>query len=414
MDVTDNKADTIDGSGYPLGFKTRQGSARAGVLGAAPARDVFVAEARALTTYQKEAVVAEGTQGSSWRLTTDEGKHIKGTDLAPFPLGFYNAALHADLYNRLLAIAAVRGIVLDDVSIRLQNFYALDGSFTRGDAIGRSFPAVVLVRLKADVSAADAQDLVAAALRASPVMASMRTALTNTFAIYVNGRRRVVTTLPNSDSPDATDPYMTYTRPPAPLSGGTGPQDLPDLIEKTGAVEAGDIVDVSDGSIRKVRRTITGESRLLDPAGVTATDTWLEVPGVSHFTLRTDERSGIGDGPGSAGGDQGPSGLALLSAGIVFCYMTQLTRYIENQHFDIRGVRLVQYTPYALTGSAADGTLTGIVEPVDTHLFLSGDAGDEEHEKLMTIAAKTCYLHATLADTLPPDVAIELNGKALG
>ena len=159
-----------------------------------------------------------------------------------------------------------------------------------------------------------------------------------------------------------------------------------------------------------MRRTVTGESRLENPAGVTATDTWLEVPGVSHFTLRSDERTATGKGAG----DQGPSGLALLSAGIVFCYMTQLTRYIENQHFDIRGVRLVQYTPYALTGSAADGTLTGVIEPVDTHLFLSGGAGDEEHEKLMTIAAKTCYLHATLADTLPPEVKVELNGTALG
>jgi uncharacterized OsmC-like protein len=406
MDVAENKTDTIDGSGFPLAFKTRQGTARPGVLGDSAARDVFVAEARALTTYQKEAVVAEGESGSSWRMTTDEGKHIKGTDLAPFPLGFYNAALHADLYNRLLAIAAARGLALDDVSIRLQNFYALDGSFTRGDAIGRSFPANVLVRLKGTMPADTAKDLVEAALLASPVMASMRTPLTNRFAIYVNGRRKVVTTLPNSDAPDAPDPYKTYAKPPAPLAGA---DDLPDLIEKTGEVEQGDIVDVSDGSIRKVRRTVTGESRLLDPAGVTATDTWLEVPGVSHFTLKSDERTAMGGGAG----DQGPSGLALLSAGIVFCYMTQITRYIENQHFDIRGVRLVQYTPYALTGSAADGTLTGVIEPVDTHLFLSGGAGDEEHEKLMTIAAKTCYLHATLADTLPPEVTVELNGAAL-
>jgi uncharacterized OsmC-like protein len=406
MDMPENPADTIEGSGFPLAFKQKQGSARPGMLGNAAAREIFVTEARALTTYQKEAVVAEGPTGSSWRLTTDEGKHIKGSDLAPFPLGFYNAALHADLYNRLLGIAAGRGIALDDVSIRLQNFYALDGSFTRGDAIGRSFPANVLVRLKADLSADDARSLVDAALQASPVMASMRDALTNTFAIYVNGRRRPVTTLPPSDAPDAPDPYMTYTRVPAPLAGA---DDLADLIEKTGEVQEGDIVDVSDGSIRKVRRTVNGESRLEDPAGVTATDTWLELPGVSHFTLRSDERTGMGGGAG----DRGPSGLALLSAGIVFCYMTQLTRYIENQHFDIRGVRLVQYTPYTLTGSAADGTLTGIAEPVDTHLFLSGGAGDEEHERLMTIAAKTCYLHATLAEALPPDVTVELNGTAI-
>ena len=410
MDMPEKNADTIDGSGYPLAFKVAQGTARPGVLGAAAAREIFVTEARALTTYQKEAVVAEGPAGSRWRMTTDEGKHIKGSDLAPFPLGFFNAALHADLSNRLLAIAAARGIALDDLSIRLHNFYFLDGSFTRGDAIGRSEPAKITVRIKSSASAADARALVDAAVAASPALDAMRRPLTNTFAIYVNGRRRVVTTLPNSDAPDATDPYMTYAKPPAPLAGADG---LPDLIEKTGEVEQGDLIDASDGSIRKVVRTVTGESRLLDPAGVTATDTWLELPGVSHFTLKSDERTAIGGGPGVNGGDQGPSGLALLSAGIVFCYMTQITRYIENQHFNIRGVRLVQYTPYTLTGSAADGTLTGIVEPVDTHLFLSGGASDEDHERLMTIAAKTCYLHATLADTLVPQVAVELNGTRL-
>jgi uncharacterized OsmC-like protein len=407
MDVTEQNVDTIDGSGFPLAFKVRQGSARPGVLGTTAARDVFVAEARALTTYQKEAVVAEGATGSSWRMTTDEGRHIKGTDLAPFPLGFFNAALHGDLTSRLLSIAAARSLGIDDLSLRVQNFYALDGSFARGDAIGRSFPAKVVVRLESGMSATDAQGLVDAAVQASPALAAMRTKLTNTFAIYVNGRRRVVTALANSDAPDAADPYRTYTTPPAPLAGN---DDLPDLIEKTGEVQAGDIVDVSDGSIRKVRRTVTGESRLIDRAGVTATDSWLELPGVSHFTLKSDERTAMGN----SAGDQGPSGLALLSAGIVFCYMTQLTRYIENQHFDICGVRLVQYTPYALTGSAADGDLVGTVEPVDTHLFLSGDARDEDYERLMTIAASTCYLHATLADTLVPEVAVELNGTALG
>jgi uncharacterized OsmC-like protein len=411
MDVTEQNVDTIDGSGFPLAFKVRQGSARPGVLGTTAARDVFVAEARALTTYQKEAVVAEGATGSSWRMTTDEGRHIKGTDLAPFPLGFFNAALHGDLTSRLLSIAAARSLGIDDLSLRVQNFYALDGSFARGDAIGRSFPAKVVVRLESGMSATDAQGLVDAAVQASPALAAMRTKLTNTFAIYVNGRRRVVTALANSDAPDAADPYRTYTTPPAPLAGN---DDLPDLIEKTGEVQAGDIVDVSDGSIRKVRRTVTGESASAGPACTTATDTWLELPGVSHFTLKSDERTAIGNGPRQVGGDQGPSGLALLSAGIVFCYMTQLTRYIENQHFDIRGVRLVQYTPWALIGSATGGDLTGVVEPVDTHLFLSGDARDEDYERLMTIAASTCYLHATLADTLVPEVAVELNGTALG
>jgi uncharacterized OsmC-like protein len=53
------------------------------------------------------------------------------------------------------------------------------------------------------------------------------------------------------------------------------------------------------------------------------------------------------------------------------------------------------------------------LEPVDTHLFLNGDESDETHERLMRIAATTCYLHATLASALEPVVSIEMNGAAL-
>jgi uncharacterized OsmC-like protein len=76
-------------------------------------------------------------------------------------------------------------------------------------------------------------------------------------------------------------------------------------------------------------------------------------------------------------------------------------------------VRLVQFSPYTLRGSAADGSARGGIEPVDTHLFLHGDESDETHEKLMNIAATTCYLHATLCSALEPEVSIEMNGAAL-
>src|SRR3546814_7330722 len=143
----------------------------------------------------------------------------------------------------------------------------------------------------------------------------MRTALDNTFAIYINGRRRAGTSMTNAGAPDAPDPYKTYTRPPAPLAGA---DDLPDLIRKTGEVEQGETLDARSGAIRKTVRQVAGVARLVDPAGVTETDSWLRLPGVSHFAMKSDERPD---------GGQAPSGLALLSASIVFCYMTQLSRY---------------------------------------------------------------------------------------
>jgi uncharacterized OsmC-like protein len=157
----------------------------------------------------------------------------------------------------------------------------------------------------------------------------------------------------------------------------------------------------------RIVRTVGGTSRLLDLQGIVGIDTCLQLPGMSHFAIKSDERGTTNTG------DQAPSGLALLSAGIAFCYMTQLSRYIDYMKFKIRAVRLVQHSPYAVSGRAVDGSWTGRADPVETHLFLNGEESDETHEKLMRIAANTCFLHATLADMLAPIVSVEHNGKML-
>ncbi|CAN0419728.1 unnamed protein product, partial [Phaeothamnion confervicola] len=104
--------DTIEGSGYPLAFKVRDGRVPGVVAGRAPARDVYRVEARTMGGHQKEVLVTEGAAGTTWRLTSDEGAILKGSDLAPFPLAFYNAGLHADFVNRATAIAHARGVAL--------------------------------------------------------------------------------------------------------------------------------------------------------------------------------------------------------------------------------------------------------------------------------------------------------------
>lgn len=400
-------SDSIEGSGFPLGFKFRQGAGRAGIVSGVTGRDVFKVEARQLAGHQKETVVTEGATGSSWRLVSDEGRHLKGTDLAPFPLGYFNAGLQADLVNRILWLAKARSVRLESLDVQLQNFYYMTGAFFRGDGVGYAEPAKVKVVIGSAAPKDAIAMLVRAAVAASPALAAMRVAVENTFAIYVNGRRREVTTMKNSPSPDAADPLKTYTAAPSPLAVAT---DLPDIVRKTGESREGTVTPAPAGTTTRIIRTIYGTSRLLDPAGVTETDAVLGLPGMSHFAIKSDERGATG---GATAPDQGPAGLSLLSAGIAFCYMTQLSRYIEHMKYRIRQVRLVQFSPYTLQGSATDGSAHGGVESVDTHLFLHGDESDATHEKLMKIAATTCYLHATLASALEPELSIEVNGAAL-
>jgi uncharacterized OsmC-like protein len=381
--------DTIEQHGDPLAFRLRQGRGRSPLLGGG--RDTIKVEARQLAGHQKEAVVTEGADGSAWRLTSDEGKHLRGTDLAPFPLGFFNAGMQSDLYGRMRTLAAARDIPLDNVEIRVANHYWLTGSFIHGTGEGHAEAPDIDVRVASSAATETIKTLVAAAMDASPAIAFLRTPLAgNTFALYINGRRRKVEGVANSASADAGDPYRVYAQAPRPLD----PHAPRDLIEKTGQVEQGTVEPASATVTNKLIRNILGEGKSLGTDGMYETDTWLGMPGTSHFKLTSDE-----GGAGTA-----PCGLALLSAGIAFCYMTQLARYIENMKMNIHGVRLVQLNPYVAGARAA-------AEPIDTHLFLNGEAPEETHLQLLTIAARTCYLHAASKAPTEPKLRLVHNGR---
>ena len=378
-------SDRIETSGYPLAFRVQDG-ARPDLLGSGNGKSVYTTEARMFGGHQKEAIVTEGEGGPKWRLTSDEGIHLNGTDLAPFPLGFFNAGMHGELLSRIASRASAANIPMADVKLSLRNFYWMTGSFIKGD--GEGFADSPEVRLLAPVEHVEnLRSIVNAAKTASPAFHAVETPLQNTFALYVNGRRKPVVGMNPYEGDDVADPYVTYSNPPAP-DGST----REDPIRKTGVVEDGEIKPAPAATKTKIIRTVAGLSGFSEDMQSVDTDTWLEMPGVSHFALRTDDQSD---------GDKAPTSLALISAAIAFCYMTQLSRYIENMKLNISDIRLVQRSPYQVV----DGV--GQASPVETHLFLHGHADVDTHAKLLNIAAKTCYLHATLAALLPINIQIE-------
>jgi uncharacterized OsmC-like protein len=379
--------DTIDRHSDPLAFKLHDGKRSPLAQGG---NDVIKVEARQMALHQKEGVATDGAGACAWRLATDEGKHLKGTDLAPFPLGFFNAGIEVDLAQQIRWLAAERGIAVDGLSISVVNHYWLTGSFIHGTGEGHAEAPDIEVRVDSPADPNDIVSLVNAAMDASPAIAFLRAALTtNTFALYINGRRRTVEGALNSSAPDASDPYRTYRSAPRPLDPG----GRANLIVKTGASEAGQSAPAQATIQGKQLRNIHGEGRLT-PDGLFEVDTWLGMPGASHFRI-------VGD---TAGDGRAPSGMALFAAGISFCYMTQLARYIENMKLAIRGVRLVQFTPFT-------GGVRAVAGPIDTHLFLNGEAPDEIHLKLLTVAERTCYLHAASKTPTEPILRIVHNGR---
>jgi hypothetical protein len=389
-------ADSIEGSGFPLAFRVREGDRRGALAGAAPGATTYRVEARTLGVHQKEALVAEGAGGAVWRLTSDEGPHLKGSDLAPFPLGFFNAGLQSDLLGRLLALARDRGIALSGAAIELTNRYAFDGSFFQGTGKGSAEPPEARFSLAGEGAPGEVARLLADAALASPLAAAVRTRLSNTFALYVNGKRRGVVGPHVSPAPDERDPLKAHEGVPRPLAGS---DEWTPLIERrTGTEPSGPVARVSGASRSEI--VVRGTGRIAAPGGL-AFETWLERPAGTRFAFLADERPEVPD--------RAPTGLALAAAGIAFCYMTQLIRYIEYLEYKVRAVRLVQLNPFGLAGPPPAGT----AGPVDTHLFLHGDEPDEVMQRLLAMGANTCYLHALLSASLELRLEATLNGTPL-
>ena len=384
-------AETIDSDGHPLAFKVSQGTSMSPLLSGLDGQDIVQVDARLLHHHQKDAVVREGASGSAWRLPSDEGAHLKGSDLAPFPLGFFNAGLHADLLQRIHEIATDRAIHCSGLAIRLSNHYGFTGSFVLGTGSGHAEPARIHVSLASQSTTQEVLALVNDALARSPAIDLLRRPLENTFALYINGRRRSVVQMPASGAKEAQDPFLVYRSAPQPLEANPAR----DLISKTNRRETGATVQAPLGTAGRVLINVQGESMLATDGAQASIENWLEFPSATHFGFRADV----------SGGDSAPSGLALLSAGIAFCFMTQLSRYVEHMRLAINGIRLVQSSPYEVRQGQ------GRAHPVDTHLFLNGQAPEEVQEKLIRIAAHTCYLHATAAVALAPLIEITHNGR---
>jgi uncharacterized OsmC-like protein len=389
----------IDTYGYPLGFKVHEGIAPSNLTLNKKGREVIKVEACHLIGHQREAILTEGG-GSAWRLTSDEGLHLKGTDVAPFPFGYFNAGLQADLLNRIRYYASVFNIQLSDLNLKLDNEYWLLGSFVTGNGQGVANPSKIEIHLKSELSDQEIINLITTSIQAAPSIAFLKNQLKSTFSLTINGKRKILSEQidPQVDLP--LDPFLRYPEAPRPLQ-----DNLPEInmIQKLSLKEAGDVTIAPPGSNSKIIRKIKGNSHYSDANGLTQIESWLALPGMSHFQFITDEGTD----------SRAPSGLGLLSAGIAFCFITQIARYIENMKLNVNGIRLVQFNPFSILSGEDDVFNIGDAEPIETHLFLNGSLNEEMFEKLLNMSARTCYLHASAHNSLPPNFRVFHNSNEI-
>lgn len=323
---------------------------------------------RALDGMQKEALVSSSATGRSWRLLSDEGPYLKGTDLAPPPLGLFVAGMVSAHANELLALAAARGVELRGLRLVQDTFYTMEGSALRGTMTGGALPPALHVEADSDLGDAELESLAAEAVAASPLAGLVAGVHASGFVLVHDGARTAtgrVAELPVDSLPD-----------PLPWFGSVRPAPAPEpLLRKVCEAE---LVEgeggVSSSLQAEQSRTLNARAVCtIRPDGVKEIDQFLFKPVGSQFRMLSDEEG------------RAPDAFSYLAGGIGFCFMTQLGRYATITKRRLDGYRIVQDTHFSTSGGPA--------APVETHVFLDTPEV-EDARRMLDMGEQTCFLHA--------------------
>ena len=107
----------------------------------------------------------------------------------------------------------------------------------------------------------------------------------------------------------------------------------------------------------------------------------------------------IGDDGGTG---RAPDSLSYLSAGVGFCFMTQIGRYAHIVKQDLKGYSVVQDTAFEI------GTDHSVAYPVDTHTYLETGAGegDDAAQRNLFMSERTCFLHAAMRGSTQTKITV--------
>ena len=342
-------------------------------------------EVRALEGMQKEALVAYTPTKTVWRMVSDEGPYLNGTDLAPFPLAFYTAGMAFSFVEEFLKLAIASNIPINQLELVQDNFYTMNGSALRGDMIGGALPAEIKLNIQSPASDANIQKLLDKASQLSPAQAYNTKILNNIFSLTLNGESIDVTGVHGSSNPK-NDPANHFTE--------AMPQDkspYQGIISKLKSAETLFEVEGGAGSSLKSEQKRTLHVRgivTVRDDGLLQCDVQLFKPIGSTFRFLCDYQAG----------EIAPPSLAYLSAGVGFCFMTQVGRYATITKQKLNAYRIVQDTAFSIENNEASA------HPVDTHLFVEMDEPAGEAQKLLSMSEQTCFLHAAMRNEVPSKI----------
>ena len=369
----------IESLGYELVYKAAEGVSAPDNLDGTNGKIAIRSQLRALEGMQKEALVYDGQSGVQWRMVCDEGPYLNGTDLAPSPLAFYTTGMAFSFTSELLKHAKAAGIEIKNYKMTQNNFYTMEGSAIRGNMIGGALPAEIVVEIESDAPTEAVQAIVNQAEQTSPAQRYMNNDMENTFALSHNGQSIDPTDVTPSSNPIQPEPTPNLES-AKPLSDDRYERGI--IVKETGAKTLFGVDGGAGSSLQAdQKRTLhlRGIVSLLDN-GLMACDVQLFKPlgGIFRF---------LGDESGKV---RAPSSLSFLSAGVAFCFMTQIGRYAHIVKQDLKGYSVVQDTTFAIGEEGSDAY------PVDTHTYLEMGDSAEAAQKNLFMSERTCFLHAAM------------------
>lgn len=338
-----------------------------GEVAPAPESPHFRVLSRSLQGMQKEAAVLSGGNEAAWRMVSDEGPYLNGTDLAPFPLAFFTTGLASAYLARLEDRIRDSGRDPGGLRVAIDSRYSMTGSALKGTMKGAALP----VDVQAQISAGglDAATMVAAA-EGCLAFQLLRSPVEEEFGIRVNGRSVTPNgvpafTSPLEASPDGFDEARPETDPQvsdaiirklasAPIVSGEGGAGSSLAGEQKRSLHLRGTASGTGGGMRQVR------IELFRPVG-------------SSFQFLSDDL-----------GQRAPSALAYLSAALAFCFMTQLGRYAHIVRKPLDDYRVIQDLVFAPSG----------IGPLRTQVSLETPEGVDYGRTLVDMGAQTCFLHA--------------------
>ncbi len=384
----DGKLPSIESLGAPLGFLAAV-KAREELVQSLYGEDCLLVQARSLAGMQKEALVYSPS-GAVWRLTCDEGPYLNGADVAPFPLAFVTAGLVISVTSMFRECAREENIELGAVSVVLDNYYSMEGSAIQGTMKGgASSPDLRIEAENIDRNALER--LTARAIERSAAAIMFATAMRNAFSLHLNDELRPLKEM-RAATGEIPPPPLNAFDDIGVLSGDAGGRPI---LSKLQTAESLFGVDGGAGSslqAEQKRGLHVRGTLVVTPDGLYDIKIQLFKPIGSVFRFIGDDEAG----------GRAPSGMDYFSAGVAFCFMTQLGRYAKIVKQDLIDYLIVQETRYS--GSAGAGGAVR-VEPLDTHVYLHSNEELERCQKLVKMGEQTCFAHAALSATVPVQVS---------